>query len=156
MTNLKERYTNAFRGYGLKDSQFVIELTYNYGVDEYDIGTGFGHFGITVDDANCGFSQGYALLAGSSSMKYSHSSDASRPRKKPNLLDNSDEDHSSSLDKGSSLQGVPWKHFSRSGFSVRNVNSSWGPKPEECVYLSSNQTTMSQFARASTSLRDGC
>lgn len=74
-----------------------------------------------------------ASLGGSSSMKYSHSSDASRPRKKLILQDNSDEDHSSSPEKGSGLQGVPWKHFSRSGFSVKNVNSSRGPKPEESV-----------------------
>ncbi|KAK0571672.1 hypothetical protein LWI29_019762 [Acer saccharum] len=46
----EERYTNAFLGYGPEDSHFVIELTYNYGVDKYDIGTGFGHFGIVVDD----------------------------------------------------------------------------------------------------------
>ncbi|XP_075517634.1 putative lactoylglutathione lyase, chloroplastic [Primulina tabacum] len=45
-----ERYTNAFLGYGPEDSHFVIELTYNYGVDKYDIGAGFGHFGIAVDD----------------------------------------------------------------------------------------------------------
>ncbi|XP_073043303.1 probable lactoylglutathione lyase, chloroplastic [Primulina eburnea] len=45
-----ERYTNAFLGYGPEDSHFVIELTYNYGVDKYDIGTGFGHFGIAVED----------------------------------------------------------------------------------------------------------
>ncbi|KAH9762478.1 putative lactoylglutathione lyase [Citrus sinensis] len=47
----EEKYTNAFLGYGPEDSHFVIELTYNYGVDKYDIGTGFGHFGIAVDDA---------------------------------------------------------------------------------------------------------
>ncbi|KAI7978803.1 hypothetical protein LOK49_Contig770G00001 [Camellia lanceoleosa] len=46
----EERYTNAFLGYGPEDSHFVIELTYNYGVDNYDIGTGFGHFGIAVED----------------------------------------------------------------------------------------------------------
>ncbi|KAI3701444.1 hypothetical protein L6452_26526 [Arctium lappa] len=46
----EERYTNAFLGYGPEDSHFVIELTYNYGVDKYDIGSGFGHFGIAVDD----------------------------------------------------------------------------------------------------------
>ncbi|KAE8698389.1 Lactoylglutathione lyase [Hibiscus syriacus] len=46
----EERCTNAFLGYGPEDSQFVIELTYNYGVDKYDIGTAFGHFGIAVDD----------------------------------------------------------------------------------------------------------
>lgn len=46
----EERYTNAFLGYGPEDSHFVIELTYNYGVHSYDIGTGFGHFGIAVED----------------------------------------------------------------------------------------------------------
>ncbi|XP_008804774.2 probable lactoylglutathione lyase, chloroplastic [Phoenix dactylifera] len=46
----EERYTNAFLGYGPEDSHFVVELTYNYGVDKYDIGTGFGHFGIAVED----------------------------------------------------------------------------------------------------------
>ncbi|TXG62013.1 hypothetical protein EZV62_013376 [Acer yangbiense] len=46
----EERYTNAFLGYGPEDSHFVVELTYNYGVDKYDIGNGFGHFGIAVED----------------------------------------------------------------------------------------------------------
>ncbi|KAJ1685075.1 hypothetical protein LUZ63_016465 [Rhynchospora breviuscula] len=46
----EERYTNAFLGYGPEDSHFVVELTYNYGVHQYDIGTGFGHFGIAVED----------------------------------------------------------------------------------------------------------
>ncbi|KAA3490094.1 Glyoxalase I [Gossypium australe] len=46
----EERYTNAFLGYGPEDSHFVIELTYNYGVDKYDIGTALGHFGIAVED----------------------------------------------------------------------------------------------------------
>ncbi|KAI3974254.1 hypothetical protein MKX01_030923 [Papaver californicum] len=46
----KERFTNAFLGYSPEDSQFFVELTYNYGVDNYDIGNGFGHFGIAVED----------------------------------------------------------------------------------------------------------
>jgi len=46
----EEKYTNAFLGYGPEDTNFVVELTYNYGVDKYDIGTGFGHFGIAVED----------------------------------------------------------------------------------------------------------
>ncbi|GFS41051.1 glyoxalase/bleomycin resistance protein/dioxygenase superfamily protein [Actinidia rufa] len=46
----EERYTNAFLGYGPEDSHFVIELTYNYGVDQYDVGAGFGHFGVAVED----------------------------------------------------------------------------------------------------------
>eukprot|EP00249_Psilotum_nudum_P037229 c999_g1_i1 orf=253-1113(+) len=47
----QEKYTNAFLGFGPEDTNFVVELTYNYGVDKYDIGTGFGHFGIAVEDA---------------------------------------------------------------------------------------------------------
>ncbi|GJP79192.1 hypothetical protein CLOP_g9446 [Closterium sp. NIES-67] len=46
----EEKYSNAFLGYGPETSCFVVELTYNYGVDKYDIGAGFGHFGISVDD----------------------------------------------------------------------------------------------------------
>ena len=47
-----EKYTNVFYGYGpeQKGEYFSLELTYNYGVDSYDIGTGFGHFGIAVPD----------------------------------------------------------------------------------------------------------
>ncbi|KAF9662560.1 hypothetical protein SADUNF_Sadunf18G0066900 [Salix dunnii] len=47
----EEKYANAFLGYGPEDSHFVVELTYNYGVDSYDIGSGFGHFGIAVEDS---------------------------------------------------------------------------------------------------------
>ncbi|XP_057764906.1 lactoylglutathione lyase GLX1 isoform X1 [Salvia miltiorrhiza] len=46
----EEKYANAFLGFGPEDSQFVVELTYNYGVDKYDIGTGFGHFAIATQD----------------------------------------------------------------------------------------------------------
>ncbi|MCO5565041.1 hypothetical protein L7F22_018711 [Adiantum nelumboides] len=45
-----EKYTNAFLGYGPEDTHFVIELTYNYGVDKYNLGTAFGYFGIVVQD----------------------------------------------------------------------------------------------------------
>ncbi|GMJ15897.1 GlyoxalaseI 6 [Hibiscus trionum] len=48
----EERYSNAFLGYGPEDSHFAVELTYGYGVDKYDIGNGFGHFGIAVDNAS--------------------------------------------------------------------------------------------------------
>ena len=77
-----ERYTNAFLGYGPEDSHFVVELTYSmpvlcsyffvysvffhgyylisyfaygvsdYGVDKYNLGSGFGHFGIAVEDVS--------------------------------------------------------------------------------------------------------
>ncbi|CAJ2636722.1 unnamed protein product [Trifolium pratense] len=46
----EERYMNAFLGYGPEDAHFSVELTYNYGIETYDIGTGFGHFGIAMDD----------------------------------------------------------------------------------------------------------
>lgn len=46
----EEKYSNAFLGYGPEDSHFVVELTYNYGVESYDIGTGFGHFAIATED----------------------------------------------------------------------------------------------------------
>lgn len=46
----EDKYTNVFLGYGPEDSQFAVELTYNYGVSSYDIGEGFGHFGIATTD----------------------------------------------------------------------------------------------------------
>ncbi|KAL5731220.1 lactoylglutathione lyase [Ranunculus cassubicifolius] len=46
----EEKYSNAFLGFGSEESHFVVELTYNYGVDSYDIGTGFGHFAIATED----------------------------------------------------------------------------------------------------------
>ena len=44
------KYTLAFVGYGSEESSTVIELTYNYGVKEYDAGTAFGHLAIGVPD----------------------------------------------------------------------------------------------------------
>lgn len=46
----EEKYSNAFLGFGPEESHFAVELTYNYGVDKYDIGTGFGHFAIASED----------------------------------------------------------------------------------------------------------
>ena len=46
-----QRYTLAFVGYGDERTNAVLELTYNYGVDRYDVGTGYGHIAIEVDDA---------------------------------------------------------------------------------------------------------
>ncbi|GLT29404.1 hypothetical protein SLA2020_042760 [Shorea laevis] len=46
----EEKYSNAFLGFGPEESNFVLELTYNYGVTSYDIGTGFGHFAIATPD----------------------------------------------------------------------------------------------------------
>ena len=46
----EQKYTLAFVGYGDESRGAVLELTYNYGVDAYDIGGGFGHVAIEVDD----------------------------------------------------------------------------------------------------------
>jgi len=43
-------FTLAFIGYGEEQDNTVIELTYNWGVDKYDIGSGYGHIAIEVDD----------------------------------------------------------------------------------------------------------
>ena len=45
------KFTNVFVGYGDESDGATIELTYNYGVEKYDIGTGFGHIAIAVPDA---------------------------------------------------------------------------------------------------------
>lgn len=44
------KFTLAFIGYGDESDNTVIELTYNWGVDSYDIGGGYGHIAIEVDD----------------------------------------------------------------------------------------------------------
>ena len=46
----EQKYRLAFVGYGNEDSQAVLELTYNYGVDKYEIGTAFGHLALGVPD----------------------------------------------------------------------------------------------------------
>ncbi len=43
-------FTLAFLGYGDESEQSVIELTYNWGQERYDLGTGYGHIAIEVDD----------------------------------------------------------------------------------------------------------
>lgn len=45
------KFTNVFVGYGDESDGATIELTYNYGVESYDVGTGFGHVAIAVPDA---------------------------------------------------------------------------------------------------------
>ncbi len=44
------KFTLAFVGYGDEANNSVIELTYNWGVASYEMGTGFGHLAIEVDD----------------------------------------------------------------------------------------------------------
>ena len=43
-------FTLAFVGYGDEANNTVIELTHNWGTDRYDVGAGFGHLAIEVDD----------------------------------------------------------------------------------------------------------
>ncbi|MCU7939334.1 MAG: lactoylglutathione lyase [gamma proteobacterium symbiont of Bathyaustriella thionipta] len=44
------RFTLAFIGYGDEKENSVIELTYNWDTDNYQLGNAFGHFAIEVDD----------------------------------------------------------------------------------------------------------
>jgi len=44
------KFTLAFLGYGDEADETVIELTYNWGVDDYELGTGYGHIALEVDD----------------------------------------------------------------------------------------------------------
>ena len=49
--NPEYRYTLAFLGYGTNPDHAELELTYNHGVDHYELGTAYGHIAIAVDDA---------------------------------------------------------------------------------------------------------
>lgn len=44
------RFTLAFVGYGPESEQTAIELTHNWDTDSYDLGSGYGHIAIEVDD----------------------------------------------------------------------------------------------------------
>jgi lactoylglutathione lyase len=44
------KFTLAFVGYGEEKEHTVIELTYNWGVESYQLGDGFGHIAMEVDD----------------------------------------------------------------------------------------------------------
>ena len=45
------RFTNAFVGYGDESDGAVLELTHNWDTTSYDLGNGFGHVALAVDDA---------------------------------------------------------------------------------------------------------
>ena len=45
------KFTLAFVGYQDEKDGAVLELTYNWDVEEYDLGTGYGHVAIEVDNA---------------------------------------------------------------------------------------------------------
>ena len=44
------RFTLAFVGYGEESDTSVLELTHNWDTDHYEIGTGYGHIALGVDD----------------------------------------------------------------------------------------------------------
>jgi lactoylglutathione lyase len=46
----KGEFTLAFLGYGDESEHTALELTYNWGQESYEIGEGFGHIAIEVDD----------------------------------------------------------------------------------------------------------
>ena len=45
-----QKYSLAFLGYGSNPEHAEIELTYNYGVDSYELGTAYGHIALGVPD----------------------------------------------------------------------------------------------------------
>ena len=48
--NPEYKYSLAFVGYGPETEEAVIELTYNWGVDKYELGTAYGHIALSVDN----------------------------------------------------------------------------------------------------------
>jgi lactoylglutathione lyase len=46
----EQKYSLAFVGYGRNPEHAEIELTYNYGVQAYDLGTAYGHIALGVPD----------------------------------------------------------------------------------------------------------
>ncbi|EMB4293013.1 lactoylglutathione lyase [Enterobacter roggenkampii] len=49
--NPEYKYSLAFVGYGPETDEAVIELTYNWGVDSYELGTAYGHIALEVVNA---------------------------------------------------------------------------------------------------------
>ena len=49
--NPEYKYKLAFLGYGSNPEHAELELTYNYGVESYEMGTAYGHIAVGVDDA---------------------------------------------------------------------------------------------------------
>ncbi len=47
----EQQYSLAYLGYESNPQQAEIELTYNYGVDRYELGTAYGHIALGVPDA---------------------------------------------------------------------------------------------------------
>ena len=49
--NTEYKYTLAFVGYASNPEQAELELTYNWGVESYDLGSAYGHIALGVPDA---------------------------------------------------------------------------------------------------------
>ena len=49
--NPSQKYSLAFLGYGSNPEHAELELTYNHGVESYDIGSAYGHIAIAVPNA---------------------------------------------------------------------------------------------------------
>lgn len=49
--NPEYRYSLAFLGYGSNPEHAELELTYNWGVETYELGTAYGHMALGVPDA---------------------------------------------------------------------------------------------------------
>ncbi len=62
----EQQYDLAFLGYGTNPEHAELELTYNYGVDHYELGTAYGHVAIGVPDvaATCAAVRGKASALG--------------------------------------------------------------------------------------------
>ena len=48
--NEEYKYSLAFVGYGEETDETVIELTYNWGVESYELGTAYGHIALEAED----------------------------------------------------------------------------------------------------------
>jgi lactoylglutathione lyase len=61
-----QQYSLTFLGYGRNPEHAELELTYNYGVEKYELGTAYGHIAIGVDDikATCQAVRDKALALG--------------------------------------------------------------------------------------------
>ena len=70
----KGQFTLVFIGFSNENDETVLEFTYNWGVDNYDIGTAFGHIAFSVEDINhtCDFirNNGGVILREPGPMKF--------------------------------------------------------------------------------------
>lgn len=68
------RFTLAFVGYGLESAETVLELTHNWDISSYEIGAGYGHIALGVEDiaATCEMirAQGGKIVRESGPMKH--------------------------------------------------------------------------------------